>query len=720
MKQNWFSARLYREGLRQLRLIGILGLVILGLEAVLIPVGRWLSIRDMQYYPIKDMVGFPEMHPLLVLCFCAFAPLMVLYLFHFLNKRNASDFYHAIPATRLCLFFSFFAAVMTWILAILVLTSLLSVAVFLCFPAYFSVNMLSVLVVCLNVLAGSFLVAASVAVAMCVTGTVFTNIVVSLMIIFIPRLLIQLLITSVTSTLPLVSSDNFIPLLDSSYNVPVGMILSMGDSLTNWKSGVYTLVLGLIYAVCAALLFRARKSEAAGQSAPNRVLQAVYRLVLSMVVCAFACYFIFQDLVIHSQNDSYRMNTYTYAVMYIIALGVFFLYELITTRKWKNLVRSLPSLLVLVLLNVALLGGMTGLYRSVLSFSPSAGDISSVRLLPGRGSANYFAARASSIDITDETVRSIISRQLSSAVQVLERSREEYSRYTSLKTTIRVAIRSHGFTHVREIPMRAEDLEELAKPLAEIDEYRDVYQQLPPIEIQTTTVTLNHSPSTGMNVQKVYETLCEEVAAMPFEDWYPLITSQNNQESYLYNYDSSGEMLIEVTPYLDVFYVWTTLGTGQYNISIPLYTSLEKTCDVYLREFQESTDHAKNQEAILQALRENNWTDGDSVTVRGYGVYSIMDVWYGTTLLPDMLKTAPESAAAFADGLEKHLEEELKITEPLYYIVLEDYDPYDRSSTEYAAYFRADSRQIAELLAMGGVEGVNYSTNDVVFTKTVW
>ena len=101
MKKNWFSLRLYLEGIRQLRLIGIMGMVILSLEAILIPVGRLVNIREMRHFTsssiTKTLLNFPEMHPLLVLCFCVLAPLMVLYLFHFLNKRNASDFYHAIP-----------------------------------------------------------------------------------------------------------------------------------------------------------------------------------------------------------------------------------------------------------------------------------------------------------------------------------------------------------------------------------------------------------------------------------------------------------------------------------------------------------------------------------------------------------------------------------------------------------------------------------------------
>ena len=50
MKKNWFSLRLYLEGIRQLRLIGIMGMVILSLEAILIPVGRLVNIREMRHF----------------------------------------------------------------------------------------------------------------------------------------------------------------------------------------------------------------------------------------------------------------------------------------------------------------------------------------------------------------------------------------------------------------------------------------------------------------------------------------------------------------------------------------------------------------------------------------------------------------------------------------------------------------------------------------------
>ncbi len=711
MKKSWFSFRLYQEGLRQLRLIGIMGMVILGLEAILIPVGRIVSIRQMERYAegsriAKELLNFTDMHPLLVLCFCVLAPLMVLYLFHFLNKRNASDFYHAIPETRLCLFISFFAAVVTWILAIIVVTSFISVAIFLCFPVYFSVNLTSVLVMCLNVFAGSLLVAASVAIAMCVTGTVFTNVIVALMIIFIPRLLILMLVNSVTANLPLVSSTDFIPLLDIQYNVPVGTVLFMmggSGALTQWQSGVYTLVLALVYSVCAALLFRVRRSEAAGQSAPNRVLQAVYRLVLSMVVCSIACYSIFEDSISRSQNAGYHRSFYEYLVLYVIALVVFFLYELITTRKWSNLARSLPSLLVLVLLNVALIGGMTGLYRSALSFSPEANDISAIRILSSGRNGSYFAARTEHIDITDENARTVIARQLKTAVKICGRSRSDYYQYVDQNTVMRVAIRSRGVTHVRNIPMRDEDMETLAKPLADIEEYRRIYQQLPRLGQNSTTVSIGRTTLSDSSLRELYNTLCDEVASMPFEKWYPLISALND-EYYYYGKYPVDVLEKNGMQSLDVLQISTALGTDRYSFSIPLYTTLEKSCNTYLKLYKQNSPNSQDQKVILQMLAEGSWRDGDSLTVTGYNIQSNGTQWRNTTLYTDILKSNSENAAAFADDLLTHLEEEPDVTKPLYYIVLQKQDSSDRygsSYTQYSAFFQSDTAELPALLKAG-------------------
>ena len=89
--KKYFSKGLYIEGLKQLRMVGIIGLVIFVLEAVLGPVGNIIRLANV--YEASLFVSAIDAHWILVLSFIVFAPVMVMILFGFLNKRNMSDFY---------------------------------------------------------------------------------------------------------------------------------------------------------------------------------------------------------------------------------------------------------------------------------------------------------------------------------------------------------------------------------------------------------------------------------------------------------------------------------------------------------------------------------------------------------------------------------------------------------------------------------------------------
>ena len=111
MKKTWFDGRLYREGLRQLRVVGTLFLVLMTLAAVLVPVGQAIDAAAWQAaqmeageIPNPESLTLLSAHPLLTLGFPVVAPVLSLYLFHFLDRREACDFYHAIPQTRGCLY----------------------------------------------------------------------------------------------------------------------------------------------------------------------------------------------------------------------------------------------------------------------------------------------------------------------------------------------------------------------------------------------------------------------------------------------------------------------------------------------------------------------------------------------------------------------------------------------------------------------------------------
>ena len=714
MKKSVFSPRLYLDGLKQLRLIGIAALVIMSLEAILIPVGKVLSQKDQPYIRVQ-LLDFIDIHPILFASFCVLAPLMTLYLFQFLNRRNASDFYHAIPETRLCLFFSFIAAILTWVMGTAVVTTGLAVGFHVLFPAFFVVNFCSVLTALFNILSGCVLVTACVALAMCVTGTLFTNVMVSLMLIFVPRLLILFLNVSVTEALPLIPSNHFVFLLDSSCNVPVGAVLgalglgTFSNVVSSLGSGLYTLVLGMLYLAAGAVLFHRRRSEAAGQAAPNRILQAAYRLALAMIPCAFACYGIFHGIVWKEEGE-----LFSYVVIYIIALVVYFLYEIITTRKWKNLLRAIPVLGVLAVLNVALIGGMVGLYHSVLSFSPGAEDITSIRIVSPNKYTDYFTARAQEIEIKNLDVNQVVARQLSYTVDVCRSSpRKYYTQYSNM-TTACVAIRTGASVHYRNILMSAEDYQALSAPLAEIPAFREIYQKLPRLGYDSTTVTIPNRTISRQAVQEIYQMMCDEVAALPFEQWYAQIVLQKQGIVYS-DMITSSQLASQQYAFLDTLRVSTTIGTQQYSFSLPLFTNLTQSCNRYLRETQEQ--QKSDADKILSWLEAKEWRLGDNLNVEAYNLDGLGSSSASFSLSGEQLRQMPTRVEEFAGVLRS--DEVLDITKPLYRITLDreenayygEEDYYYPTYVTYTAFFQASSAEIPSLLTGEGENRV------VVFTE---
>ena len=148
MKKTWFDGRLYLQGLKRLRLIGLAMAILFITVAVLVPLTTWIQTANrMQYvdeyydpmydssydsmYGEEDSLQEPKVKevenrrliiPVLVASYLS--PVFILLIFSYLNRRSESDFYHAIPYTRVCVYTSFVAAAMTWVLAILIASSL--------------------------------------------------------------------------------------------------------------------------------------------------------------------------------------------------------------------------------------------------------------------------------------------------------------------------------------------------------------------------------------------------------------------------------------------------------------------------------------------------------------------------------------------------------------------------------------------------------------------
>ena len=195
-----FSVGLYIEGLRQLRIVGILGVILMFGSSIVMNVSQALSYqRQATLYPDESIVLYPvdglDAMSFLLIVFCAFAPIMTWMLFRFMNKRNSSDFMFAIPNTRLSIYCSYLSAIMTWIAAMILaglIGVLLPAAIF---SNYLNIMYDTVFLFALSTFLCSLQVISVILIAMSITGTLFSNIILSGMLLFGPRLLITMLLS---------------------------------------------------------------------------------------------------------------------------------------------------------------------------------------------------------------------------------------------------------------------------------------------------------------------------------------------------------------------------------------------------------------------------------------------------------------------------------------------------------------------------------------------
>lgn len=690
MKKRIFSPRLYLDGIKQLRIIGVLSTIAIALIGLILPVMRYLNTLDsiLTDYTVAS-VNYFEMNPLILLMFCAVAPLMALYLFNFLNKRDSSDFYHAIPETRQCLFLSFFAAIVTWLLFIIVFTTAVITFAYAVLPHLYTVNYSSVFLTCFNAFAGSLLIAASVVIAMTVTGTVFSNVLVSLLLIFLPRLLILLAVMGVSDAFPLVNGLPFASVLSYEYNVPVGFVFGLIFSnydiaLTSLSSGIYTLIVGLIYSGIALLLFVRRSSETAGQSAPNRTLQAVYRLLIGAVLTSVAMYGLFDTLASKDSLDAEFLGTVV--ILLVISLVLMLAYEVITTRRFKGIMKcAANSIVALVVFGGIYMGGMYGLYRVTASYSPEADEIQSVSVLVSTrfyGNADYFQSKISEIELTDDTAKAIVAKQLKYSLDLLETSRERF--YQSDLTRVSVAIKSGGTTHLRNILMSQDDQAAMYGAVYDTEAFRKVYMDLP--ESVAHMYSNNFGRISAVTQNKLYQTLRAEVAEIGFEKWYALM-SNTSEDNYYKNDITASSILgyLECTLYE---------GTEWYNMMIPIdITVLPKTAQAYLESHTESiADSGK----LLQLLREITEPDKhDSLWISSFNFPG--DTPYGAVYLNENIPDHLDNIHNLADSLVSNTIPD--VTKPFYRIAVDHVTEvhqdngkdYWYESENYVAYYQGDT-----------------------------
>ena len=388
MKQIWFNKKLYVDGLRRLRMTG---LTLLAITIILTLFLIWTSNLP------GTVFGYANLTPIVSAYMYAAPVLLVFTAFSFLFRRSASDLYHAFPITRTGLYITLSASVFTWAIGTILVTRLLA---YICILlqgqafalAYFVLQTLSYCV-------GALLIGACTLIGVSITGTRFSAFIVSGLVLFLPRCISALCGYVLTDTAPLLVPTSLGLLFDVTLNIPVMWFLDgflgMGNylvgsnfiaknMLVSYQAQIYTLVLALMYLALGAVAFLKRASETAEKSAPSGRLQHVYRSLISMPL------FLLLAIMTARSNDQPYSSGYT--ILMIFAVLVYFLYELITTKRFKNLLYALYVLPIPVLVCFGIAFGSVLFGKSQMRVLPSASELTGLQLATSlRGSVPSYA-----------------------------------------------------------------------------------------------------------------------------------------------------------------------------------------------------------------------------------------------------------------------------------------------------------------------------------------
>ena len=340
----------FREIFRQLRVVGIVGAAIL----MLANITTVISVLGEREYSFQGY-NFPSAQSMatnMMLFVYVMGAALTFTAFGWLNKRSTSDFYHSIPVTRTQIYFSSILAIMIWMFIGLTAYAVVHALVYLALGAPF--NYLLFACVFANMLIASLEVAGAAAIACAISGTRFVNLFATAVILFLPRFLTTVILFFMSRLdCPGLITTTISPVFDPSYNIiatPYMSLISIFDrdiACDYAKIGamIYTLVYSLILITVGWIAFKKRKSEAAGVPTTNKFFQGVIRTAVGLPFLLILAFLIV--------NES--ASATTCVILAILAFVFYCLYELISTKSAKKMLKAMPLFLICVAISALFL-----------------------------------------------------------------------------------------------------------------------------------------------------------------------------------------------------------------------------------------------------------------------------------------------------------------------------------------------------------------------------
>ncbi len=362
-----FNIRLYLEGLKRLKVIGMAVAILSVTISALVPMVQWMDTP--WDYDRVDLIEQSQLcFPLYAVIF--FAPFFFLVLFSFLHKRKESDFFHAIPYTRTCVYLSFTAAALTFVFVIMVVSATTAGILWALNPfTTFRVGELVTLTLMCMLAAAEL--SAIMMLALTLTGTPTTTMLMFLLFTLFTRLIVFYLSSCIEYQIDIIDIST-LPFFKFSWFLPVGMFVFAINGaryvdfnpMNSAANVIYTIIVTLLLFAASWFFYKKRKSEMAGNTAPNRVAQHIFRILFTLpFVLLIPMVFIMDD-----------MEFTIFLVLVVISLLVYYLYELITTKRFKGFGMATALLPILVVCCLLFAGAFACIETAIFETSPDDPD----------------------------------------------------------------------------------------------------------------------------------------------------------------------------------------------------------------------------------------------------------------------------------------------------------------------------------------------------------
>ena len=449
------------EAFKQLRTPGIVTACVLMLYHLI------LLFTNVSMRITNTLPTFPNQSSLamFMMAYVYIAGLILTFIgFNWLNKRAASDFYHALPIKRSQIYWSTVLAIALWLAIGLTAYALVLVALYLFTGMPF--NAFSFLCVYLNMLIGVIQIVGIVSLSCALSGTRFVNLFSAFVILFAPRALLMVLAGFIYMKAPYIPILKSCFLFNPTYNLfatpymtLVGVISTDVLTFSNVGAMVYSLLHACLLAFLGCVAFRRRPSESAGMPMRSRFIQGVVRTAFGLPLLLILAFLLLRN------NATVSLTV----ILIVFAFTVYCLYELISTKSAKRMVKSMPLFSICV--------GIAALYLFVPSLIAKA---SSAIVADETNITSFELAEYGTEydDLLRQSVRIDDPQGIKIVADAYRRTVEPHDSYIGEGTTVRIH-RKGGLDIVRKLVFKTYQSNQLLRMLEENDAYRTGISKFP-------------------------------------------------------------------------------------------------------------------------------------------------------------------------------------------------------------------------------------------------